>query len=88
MVDLMIVTPVMVVVPIPMIMGVGMAVIVIQPLSRARIIGKHQRFDRYRYRPRRQSNLTQIDIVEIPKYHPVDHQHVNRHLQFVFEEMP
>ena len=38
----------MVMMPIPMIMG--MAVIVVQPLARARIVGEHQRLDGYRDR--------------------------------------
>ena len=60
---------------------------VVEPLAGARIVGEHQRLDGHRHSARRQADLAEIDIVEIPQHHAVYHQHTDWYFQLVLKDM-
>ena len=70
-----------------MAMTVRRTMFVVEPLAGARIVGEHQRLDGHRHGARRQADLAEIDIVEIPQHHAVYHQHADRYFQLVLKDM-
>ena len=51
--------------------------VMVEALARprtARILAEYQRFDRYRHGVGRHTDAAEIDIIEVPQHHAVDHQ--------------
>lgn len=72
----MLVAVIMVMVVVPVIVAMRLVVMMIEPLPRPRIIREHERLDRHRHGTRRQPHLAEIDVIEIPQHHAVDHEHL------------
>src|ERR1700704_5010423 len=74
-----------------MIMRVAMIVIMmVQPLARtgpARILAEDQRLDGHRHREGRIADAAEINIVEVPQHHAVDHQELARHPHLVPQDV-
>src|SRR5262245_25720016 len=50
------------------------------------VLVEHEGLDRDRYRIRRQPDAAEINVVEIPQHHPIDHQHLGSNQQFVAQD--
>ena len=86
MVMAVVVTMVMVVVVIV----VMVMVMVVQALPRARaarVLVEYQRLDGDRHGVGRHANTAEVDVVEIPQHHAIDHQHVAFDVKLLAQDM-
>ena len=64
--------------------------VVVQALVRsraARVFVEHQRFDGDRHRVGRHADAAEVDVVEIPQHHAVDHQELAFDIKLVAQDM-
>src|SRR5215468_5222934 len=100
MVMIMVMTMVMVVVVVvvvimimAMLMRVIMAVMLVvmmQPLTQpraARVFAEDERLDRHRHGVGRVADAAQVDVVEIPQHHTIDHQELAPDPQLVAQDV-
>ncbi len=80
---MMVIMTVAVTVMVLMILGMLVPLTLVADVRVAWILAENQRLDRYRNRLRRQPHAAQINVIEIPQHHAVDHQKLIGDVQFI-----